>query len=494
MTWNRDDPRRSVAAIALATLLGAVLRALVLPADFWLDEIWSIDLAAGLDGWAGVFTGIHHSNNHHLVTLWMVALGPEADPLLHRLPSFLAGVATIPLAAALAWPTSRRAARAAAVATLLSFPLVHFAVEARGYALAVAFALAAQLCLRRALATGSSAPALGFGACVALGLLAHLGFAFYWAGALAQSVWEVRRLAAGRPLRRLVALHALPAVVLAALAWVDLRHLFVGAGNPTDAVALATRTFGFAFGAPLTPWLALPVGALFALGFAVALRRRFRAGDGRWLGDGVTVVLAPALVFAVLQPEVVAVRYFLIGLTLWIVALCELLPEAGLRGRGARVAFGAGALLFVVGNTAHTLAFLEHGRGGFREATQLIAREAGPDAPARVSSDHDFRTGSVLRFYAARLPEARGRIAYVPRARAQRDGVEWWILHAAQRPERPRPAIRDSEGRRFRLVREYDHAAISGFYWALYRSERSSTTVPKPSGPKGSAPKPETRR
>jgi hypothetical protein len=492
---RRLSTRKALGVIAIATLLGAFLRALGLPDDFWLDEVWSWQLASGLSGAGGVFTQIHHSNNHHLLTLWMFALGPDAPVWAYRLPSFLAGVATIPLAAALAWGRSRLAALAAAIATMSCFALIHFASEARGYALAVALALAAQLLLQRALLTRRMAAALGFGLCVSLGLLAHLGFVFYWAGAFVQGLWEQRADAPRARLRTALALHALPAAVLAALYAVDLRFMVVGAGNPTDLLGLATRIFAFGFGAPLTPWAALPTAALVAVGFAAALRQRRRAGDGRWLGDLVTVVLAPLAVFALFQPDVIAVRYFLIGIALCLIALSELVPAEGFGGRWDGTLYALAFTLFVVGNTVHTAHFLENGRGGYRDAVLAIASHADPSHPARVSSDHDFRTGTVLRFHARRAPEAAGRIEYVPRERALREGVDWWILHAAQRPERPRQRIRDAAGHRYRLFAEFDHAAISGFYWALYRAERaegssrSSTTTPKPSAPKGSAPK-----
>jgi hypothetical protein len=224
--------------------------------------------------------------------------------------------------------------------------------------------------------------------------------------------------------------------------------------------------------------------------FAAALARRRRRDDGRWLGDLVTVVVAPVLVFAVARPEVIAVRYFLIGITLVGIALSEWIAEIGSQRGWKAVAAWLGVGAFVIGNALHTVAFLELGRGGYRDAVLAIARDAAAGRPARVSSDHDFRTGSVLRFH-ARSDDVRDRILYVPQDRAQREGVDWWILHRGSRPARARGEIRDAAGRRFTLVAELDHAAISGFYWALYRAaaDRSSTTTPKPSSPKGSAPK-----
>lgn len=486
-----DLPVRTAALlIAVALVLGTAVRAGGLFTDFWLDEVWSWSIAKDLASPLQVFTGIHHSNNHHLLTLWMFWLGDAAPVWLYRLPSLLAGIASIPLAAALAWPRGRLEAVLAASGVAACFALVHFSSEARGYALAVAFALAAQLALRRAL-DRRSGPAAGlFGVCVGLGLLSHLGFAFYWAGALSWSLWRWRRgrIAAGW----LVRLHALPIGVLALLYAVDLRLLVVGGGNPTDLANLAARCFGFAFGAPVVRSLALPYAALAAAGLAAAARARARRGDDSWIGDAVTIALAPALVFAAFQPEVIAVRYFLIGIALALLLLADWMA-AGLRAGGWRRAVAAAlGLAFLAGNAVHIVAFLEHGRGGYRAALRTMAEHSrGPEI--RVASDHDFRNGTVLRFYARELPPGR-RLVYFPRDRQPPGGPEWWILHRAQRPAHMPARIRDAAGNTYALFAEFDHAAISGFYWALYRNVRASTTVPKPRPEKGSAPNAATRR
>lgn len=475
-TPPRDDLARptALAWIGLAIGVGAALRIAGLASDFWLDEVWSWSLAGGLASPLEVFTGIHHSNNHHLLTLWMFAAGDGAPVWVYRLPSVVAGIASIPLAAALAWRRGRLEAALAATGVAACFALVHFASEARGYALAVACALAAQLTQRRFLDRPSRGAALGFGALVCLGLLSHLGFAFYWSGALAQSLLAVRR--SGGTLVRQLEPHLLPIVALSLLYLVDLRALFVGAGNPTDLAALAARTFGFAFGAPVVPSLAPLYAGIAGAALAAGARVRARRGDDSWVGDAVTIALAPLLVFVLLQPDVIAVRYFLIGIAFALLLFADLLA-AGLRaGGGRRLLAALAGLLFLAGSASHDAAFLEYGRGGFRAALFTMAR--ADESPAiRVASDHDFRTGSVLRFYARELPGDR-TLAYLPRDARPPGGAEWMILHRAQRPERAATRLADAAGNGYALVAEFDHAAISGFYWALYRNVRSSTTVP----------------
>lgn len=464
--------------ISLALVLGAALRVAGLSTDFWLDEVWSWSIAGRLDSPLQVFTAIHHSNNHHLLTLWMFLLGDAAPVWLYRLPSLIAGLAAMPLVAALAWRRGRLEAALAVTAVSVCFALVHFASEARGYALAVAFALAAQLCLLRALESGDRRAAVGFGGFVALGLLVHLGSAFYWAGAGVQSLWQLRGLGVGDRVRRLAALHALPAIALVALYAVDLRELAVGGGNPTDLPILLARTAGFAFGAPVIRSLGLTYILIIAVALAAAAATRARRSDDSWIGDLVTILAAPLLVLALLRPDVIAVRYFLIGITLALLLLADLLAGA-LRSGGMRRVVGiALGIAFLMGNALHLSAFLEHGRGGFRAALLSMAA-ADPNPEIRVGSDHDFRNGSVLRFYARELPEDRA-LAYFPRDRHPPAGPEWMILHRAQRPARISSTLTDAAGHRYALFSEFDHAAISGFYWALYRNERSSTSVPNP--------------
>ena len=73
-----------------------------------------------------------------------------------------------------------------------------------------------------------------------------------------------------------------------------------------------------------------------------------------------------------------------------------------------------------------------------------------------------------------------------------------WLLFGAVRGHRwsgtaltspaPAPALVDAAGRRYALAAEFDHAAISGLYWAVYRTvgtdggspRRPSRTMPKP--------------
>jgi hypothetical protein len=434
-----------------------------------------------------VFTAIHHSNNHHLNTLFFFALGEGVRWPLYRLPALAAGVATIALAAALGARRGRLEGVLAALLASASFSLVHFASEARGYALAVACALGATLALLRFLERRRGAAAWTFAACAIAGILSQLVWVLYWAGALALSV---ARLARGPepPRTRALAfarLHAPPAAALAALWWVDLRWMTVGGGSATPAARELARAVGFSLGLPVRPSLA-PVDAALALAIlALGLRllRRDRDPLG-WLFL-VAIALAPAAAFALLRPELIAVRYFLIGIALFLVLYAWVLADA-LRVGGARRAAAALALAaFVAGNGLHVARFLAHGRGGYAAALRFMA-ENDPAAVIRVGSDHDFRNAMVLRFHARDLPPGR-RLAYVDRRERESAPPEWMVVHRELRPDAPARELVFGRAGRYRLVAEFDHAALSGFWWGLYR--RGATPPPQDHEPEAGVAK-----
>lgn len=469
--------RRAFVLCAAAVLVGGGVRLATGFNDFWLDEVWTWNTVQQLRSPLDVFTAIHHSNNNHLNTLLVYWIGDARHWIVYRIPSLLAGTASIALAAAIALRRGRLEAALASVLVASCFALLHFSSEARGYALAVAFALSAHLALQRDLERPRAWSAALFAASVVLGVLAHLVYLFYYAGAVAQQLVRLRAryVPPARWPRALLRLHGVPLLALAVLGWLDLRFLTVGGGNPTDYAALAARTVGFGFGLPVLRGLALPYGAAFLALVGAGLGLRRRAGDDAWVAWAIAIVAAPALVISLLRPEVVAVRYFLIGLAFTLLLLADLLALGLRRGGVARGAAVAALALFLGGNAVHTAAFLEHGRGGFSEAVRTMAEQSGPTF--RVGSDHDFRNRVVLEFYARRLPKGHTMV-YLPRSRWPSTGVDWLVTHRAQRPATTPGQIVDSSGNRYTLVAEFDHAAISGFYWALYRNASAGAGSP----------------
>ncbi len=462
------ERRRAWLLVALVVAASAALRLAARRDDFWLDEVASYLIASDLRSAGDVFR-LHFSANHHLISLWIYALGERAPALAYRLPSLLAGCASVALAAALAWRRDRIEACFAALALGGSFALIHFSSEARGYALAVGFALAALYAHERRLEGGSRLWTAALAISLILGFLSHPIFLSFWVGLAAGSGYALLRRSAtlAEALARLAELHAPAGLAFALFLWADLRHLIVGSGDPTEAVQVVARTLGFGFGLPVLPGLALPSAAAIGGAIVWALFRMARAGDDRWLCHALGIA-APILLFVTLRPEVVAVRYFLVALCLALLLLAGLAAAGWRRGGWTRAGVAVATALFLIGNGVHCAAFLKLGRGGYRQALLFMAsRTRGPEVV--VGSDHDLRNRVVLRFHARALP-ADKRLDYLPRERWGPSGPDWLVGQRARRPERPRPLLRDAAGRRFRLAADFDHAAISGFWWGIYRN------------------------
>jgi hypothetical protein len=465
-----SSERVALLACLVILLASAALRIVPAFGDFWLDEIWTYFSVRSLSGAWEIFDGLHDSNNHYLNSLLFYWIGDRENFVLYRVPALVAGIASVPLAFALARRHGRLEATVAAFLVGFCFSLIHFSSEARGYSLAVFFALAATWLLDRFQDRPSAALAAGFSACSILGLLAHLTFLFFVGGAFAVSVARLvrRREAPMRALALLAALYGPTLLAVAALGWIDLRVLHVGRGDPIEWTSLASRTVGYSLGLPVAAGFAWPELACAAVIGVAAGRISWRQGDDDWLLVLVTLVVAPALVLGVARPSVVEVRYFVIGIALYLLLASRLAAALFRAGGWRRAVCAAGLGLFALGNTAHLLPFLRYGRGGYAEAVRFMA-ESSPNPTFSVGSNHDFRNEMILRFYARELPAGRS-LVYTGLKAKPRTAPDWVILLAARRPDAVQPSLTDIRGHRYRFAREFPNGGISGFWWGVYRS------------------------
>lgn len=390
------DPR-----VLAAVLVGAALRLWRLgEAPLWFDEVMTADWVAR--PWAELLA-LCLADNHPplyfaLAKLAHDGLGSAAWML--RLPSALAGVATIPLAAAAAGTLAgaRRAARWGAWLAALSPFLVHHAQEARMYGLVGMLAAANLLALARF--TTGKAPRLGalFGA-TSIGLAAtHYYSVFYLGGTLLAAV-----AARPRPLRAWLPAGAVTAVAAATalLAAAFLARHQAGGSYALGWIALPGALWSLVAGYVFLPdtfelhgegghaalrYLPLALAAAPALaGCAfLALRDLDRRLWPTLLLPLASSWLAPFAIRLLLGVGVNP-RYFQASVP----ALLTLLAlGAAARGAGSRVARVAGlavAALFAAGTTRH-LAQPDHGREDVRAARAWLADYAKLHEPLLVTS------------------------------------------------------------------------------------------------------------
>jgi hypothetical protein len=125
---------RALRWIAIAVLVGLVLRVAGAGGAFWLDEAWSAVLADDVATPLGVFVSINHDNNHHLNSLWLQTVGLGAPPLIARALSVAAGTASILVAGLIGLRRGPLGGILTALLFALSPVLVTLGSEARGYA------------------------------------------------------------------------------------------------------------------------------------------------------------------------------------------------------------------------------------------------------------------------------------------------------------------------------------------------------------------------
>jgi uncharacterized membrane protein len=174
------DHRHVLAAIvALATILRLFRLG---HQSLWVDEIMTLIVATPKPGYS-IWRLIRH-NIHgplHTFVVYLMQLAGTGDAWL-RLPSAIAGIASVPLL--YAWVRPRLGDRPALWSALLLAvnPLhIHYSQELRNYAFVVFFVLAGCVAIDRACRRWSVSIAIGAGACVAAAVLSNFSAVFSFA-------------------------------------------------------------------------------------------------------------------------------------------------------------------------------------------------------------------------------------------------------------------------------------------------------------------------
>lgn len=464
--------------LLLAAALVALATALRIPGlftDFWLDEVWSLQMALAIDSPLQVFTAIRTFNNHHLNSLLLFLIGDrhlgEPPWLIYRLPALAAGIGSVVLAGVLA---GRRSALAGWLTLLLagtSFPLIFYSSEARGYAFLVFFALFSFWLLLRYDETGLARYRYAYWGSSVLGFLSQLVYLFFFIGAMA---WSYLRHAGrsekgddGGRAPNLVRLHDVPLIALLLLFLVDLRHSDFGAAISYSGAEIFLSTVSMAIGGPSAGVLSYLACAAVLLVFGIELARLRREGSELWILFATAMVIFPLLLIFVARPRYMSPRYFLVGIALFQILLGSFLTrtwQASSKGK-AGVVFVL--ILVLSGNLVSLTEFWRAGRGRYGEATRWIA-DQNPDAS--VGSADDFGARLMVEFYSEIEPSAAG-IRYVPRESRPNGGWDWWIERRLSNTAVPPSEISDEPGTRYLLRRSYPTFWLSGIVWHLYARE-----------------------
>ncbi|MCA9062240.1 MAG: hypothetical protein KDA96_04255 [Planctomycetaceae bacterium] len=491
----------------------ATIRWSVIRNDLWLDEVWSMHLASEADSPWAIFTSIHHDNNHHLCTLWLRLIGEQADPIWCRLPSLIAGVLGVVLIGILTWPAGRLAAICAMSLASTSTLLVQYSTEARGYSLALMFALAAHWTLRRYLGasaldsdsdanthapannvsnrshvashlgrsatpTGSRALPLLFGVLCLLGAASHLTFLQYYFAAVYWSTAVVRSRHSNllETTVSLLKLHWGALSGLGMLYFLDVRHLHFGGGPQLDAVRVLWNAVSVFLGGPLNDSVFKAIYLCLMLGgVSMGLWQISRQRGQEWKFFACLFLLFIVCRVFLFPASMLFERYFVVILGFTCIPLGIALEKL-LTGRGIHLIAGIAALwLIFIGNIDHVHILRERGRGQYQPAIQLLTADA--EELVSVSSDHPFRNRLLIEHYARAIGK-EDQIQYQDLG-DWHTPPDWMICHQVPRDtDAPvhwldkfgngRSRIRVC-GFEYRLEAHYRAGELSGCDWLCYR-------------------------
>jgi mannosyltransferase len=302
--------------LAALTLLAAALRLSTLDLQgFWYDEAFTPVHVLHPSLWATLKSMVHSENTPPLWYLleWVDSRVLGTGEVALRLPSALAGIATVPVAWAIGDQLAGRRAALITAALVAANPLfVWYSQEARAYALFVLMAALAMLCFLRAEREPTRARMATFALTGSLALLTHYFAVFLLIGMV---VWLARE-----PVRRRAARGAVACFVVVGLALLPLILAQGGHGTQwIGAWALSSRLeaipqyylTGYS-GAPLGHGVELLVALPILAGLGLGLRRireRPRALRGASIALAVTAagVLTPILL-ALLGADYLAPR------------------------------------------------------------------------------------------------------------------------------------------------------------------------------------------
>jgi hypothetical protein len=452
--------------ILILIAVGTVARCWGSLDQLWLDEVWTLHLVHGVRSPIELLTRVTHDNNHILNSLYIWLVGVSAPSVILRLPTVALSVGSLLLVQRLTRerPAGERVVGTALIA--LSFPLIVYGSEARGYAGATFFALAAVVLLDRVHGQGSLGALALFWGMIVLGGLSHPTFLLIVPGLAVTALWSATR---GRSWRagacEMTRVVAVPLLVLTGLYWPRILHQMVGGvGGLTEFTALRAfrEWLAILVGAPRTgPWawpLALLI--LMILGIEISLERR--EGEREWLFRS-SLIAVPLAVVTMVRPSFLFLRYFLVTVPFLLLVLARLLQRLFQRAPTLAAIL---VLAVLAGNARDTARFLEIGRGHYAEVVAYIGRHSV--AQTSVSSDQDSRTIMLLGYYLPRV-RLRQRVDYYPLMEIPAGGTDWLITHTFDRDPTP-PLIEHRGSWAYRLVYHAPYfGELSGSHWFLYQ-------------------------
>lgn len=466
---NADDWRKIFPALAVIAAFGLVLRISAANGDLWLDEIWSLTLLAKITSVDQVFWRINHDNNHFLNSIWMYLMGPDASFFAYRALSIVIGTATIFAAAAVVADRGRAAQYVAAILFAVSYPIVNFGSEARGYSGLILFSLLSIWALQRRLDGKSSGIPLAV--VILLGFLSHLTMIAIVFALVVWTIWTLL-LRDERPLGVLIEVIRifLPAFIavlplVAVIVYGDMTYGFtVGGLTPFSldfffrgAASMAAFTLGLPQSNPR--WISIAAVIVpVALAAWVAPSKR----SSLYL---IGVVAIPLAMMSMKLPNLQSARYFLPCIIMYLLGMAELIGHLIGTGRATwqRIFATVLLVLLLLSSCLALWRFFELSRGYYSAAVAEIT--ADPDQ-ASYAASNAFRTEMVVDYLGRRAGSSAELVQTDDLCERQPE----WYVQEVRILAVPEETIQLGDCKLFYDgVMFTETQGLSGISWALYR-------------------------
>jgi len=460
-------------ALLLISLVALLLRLYASTDNFWLDEIFNYFLAMEqVHSVSDIFPGIK-VEHQFLVTLSMYLLGDQLNWVWYRLPSVIMGTGALAIMALVGYRRMRPAALIVTLAVAaVSYPLVVYSSEARGYAPAMFFSLAMFVFIEAYWRNGNQAWLIGFWTSAVMAVLYHPAAVCIY---LSLGFWSlVREWRVGGGLlqvgRELALCHAVPLVFMAWLYFAVMRQWGSVGGDVLSLARVIGDTMAAVIGLPMRHefrWGALFLGGALIASGLVILARLVRSDI--WIFYLSALLLAPVLMLGINSRPYLYVRYFVVLFPFFYLMLGEAMDAVAKRFKEARVAVVGLCVLMLVGNALSTADFLRVGRGGYLDAVTYMAAST-PWPTVKVGGDHDFRNGLPIIFYSRYLPKNRN-LVYLRLDAWPPEGPDWLLIHnTCNETFVPMPVVK-VRGGIYRLAKSYPVLGLSGVGLHLYRND-----------------------
>jgi len=460
--------------------IGALLRVFGIFNDFSLDEIWSYNIFKNYSSLFDALTRSKDENAHPITLLFMYFLGDRSGWWVYRLLSLIAGLATLIVIYNHVREKKRVEALTLSLFWSLSYLMVLYASEARGYAPMLFFVLAAWLQLRKFIDSGRLFYAITYQLALILGICSHLSAIQFF---LASVIWSTFILSRYKPrfaLSKIALAHLLSVVFVALVFFSYIVNLQKGSGNIYSPFDLIVNIFCVSFNAPILSPRNVPIGIfsmLLCIFVAILLFRgifeMWKRADAEWSFYLLIIFIVPTVSVLAMQRLTLEPRYFLIPIVFAYFLGAKVIQGYFDQDFLSRCMAVTLLVAFTMGGFFYFKDFLRYGRGEYLKALTYIAqksfdesREAEEKHPVLVAGNFDFRNRMIIDFYKKYLPQTV-ELIYVDDNDVPVNALSWYLLQSQDWGYRAPEDLR-VHGQKFKLTRNYPIAGGTGFAWYLY--------------------------